>query len=45
MHDSQFLAGTRHRAPAQIPSRLGASARHQLAGRFGRLVQAGDING
>jgi short subunit dehydrogenase-like uncharacterized protein len=45
MPDRQFLARTRYRAPAQIPSQLSASIQHQLAGTTGRLVPAGEADG
>jgi ABC-2 type transport system ATP-binding protein len=35
----------RHRAPAQIPSRLSASTQHQLVKTNGRLIPAGEVNG
>jgi len=45
MPDRQFLARTRYRAPAQIPSQLSASIQHQLAGTTGRLVPVGEADG
>ena len=43
MPDRRFLARTRYRALAQIPSQLSASV--QRAGTTGRLVPAGEADG
>jgi hypothetical protein len=45
MPDRRFLARTRYRTLAQLPSQLSASIQHQRAGTTGRLVPAEEVDG